>query len=73
VSRIAAIGESALLDGYGLVGVRVHPAEDPAAALRAWEEVGADVGLLLLTPRAESALASELAGAHELVWAVVPE
>jgi hypothetical protein len=27
VSRIAAIGESGLLDGYGLTGVRVHPAE----------------------------------------------
>jgi vacuolar-type H+-ATPase subunit F/Vma7 len=73
VSRIAAIGESGLLDGYGLTGVRVHPAEDAVAAQRAWEALGADVGLLLLTPRARAALASELADAHDLVWTVIPE
>jgi vacuolar-type H+-ATPase subunit F/Vma7 len=73
VSRIAAIGESGLLDGYGLAGVHVHPAEDAAAVRRAWEELGADVGLLLLTRPAAAALASELSEAHELVWTVVPE
>lgn len=70
--RVAAIGEGAVLAGYGLAGVDVVPAEDAAAVLRAWAALEADVGLLLLTPAAEAALASELAERDELVWAVVP-
>lgn len=72
MSRIVAIGESRLLDGYGLAAVDVRAAEDAATARRAWAELEADVGLLILTPSAERALAAELAGEPELVWAVVP-
>ena len=72
MSRIVAIGEGGLLDGYGLAAVDVRPAEDVAAARRVWAEVGPGVGLLILTPAAEQALAAELVGEPELVWAVVP-
>lgn len=72
MSRIVAIGERELLDGYGLAAVDVRPAEDAAAARSAWASLGADVGLLILTPAAERALASELAEADAMVWAVVP-
>jgi hypothetical protein len=72
VSRIAAIGEAALLDGYSLAAVDVRPAEDAAAVVRAWDGLGEDVGLLILTPGAERALSSRLAGSHDLLWAVVP-
>jgi hypothetical protein len=72
VSRIVAIGEAGLLDGYGLAAVDLRPAEDAAAAVRAWDELDAEVGLLILTPGAERALSSQLAESRELVWAVVP-
>jgi hypothetical protein len=72
VSRIVAIGEAGLLDGYGLAAVEVRPAEDAVAAVRAWGGLGADVGLLILTPSAERALSSQLAESRDLVWAVVP-
>jgi hypothetical protein len=72
VSEIVAIGEPGLLDGYGLAAVEVRPAADAAAAIHAWAELGADVGLLILTPSAERALSSRLAESRDLVWAVVP-
>jgi hypothetical protein len=72
VSEIVAIGEPGLLDGYGLAAVEVRAAADDAAAIRAWAELGADVGLLILTPSAERALSSRLAESRDLVWAVVP-
>lgn len=72
MSRIVAIGEAGLLDGYGLAAVEVRPAEDAAGAVRAWGEIDADVGLLILTPSAERALSSQLAESRDLIWAVVP-
>jgi hypothetical protein len=72
VSRIVAIGEAGLLDGYGLAGVEVRQADDAADAVRAWDELGAEVGLLILTPGAERALSRQLAESRDLVWAVVP-
>ena len=72
MSRIAAIGESELVDGFGLAGVEVLPAPDAAAARRAWAEVEGDVGLLILTPASEAALTLDLAEAHGVIWAVIP-
>ena len=72
MSRIAAIGASELVDGYGLAGVEVLPAPDAAAARRAWASLEGDVGLVLLTPAAEAALGPELAEARGVVWAVIP-
>lgn len=73
MSGIVAIGESGLIDGYGLAGVQLLPAEDGDAARRAWAEVGPDVGLLLVTPAAEAALERELAEAPELLRVVIPD
>jgi vacuolar-type H+-ATPase subunit F/Vma7 len=72
MSRIAAIGESAAIDGFGLAGVELLPAEDAAAARRAWTALAPGVGLLLLTPAAEAALDRELAEAPELLRVVIP-
>lgn len=72
MSRIVAIGQGELVDGFGLAGVEVVRATDAVAARRAWAELEGDVGLLLLTPAAEAALAPELAEAHGVIWAVIP-
>ena len=71
MSTAAAIGEHVRLAGYALAGVRVHPAEDKAAADAAWERLPADVACLILTPRAHAALAARLRERPELVWAVM--
>ena len=73
MSRVVAIGERELVDGYGLAGVEVLPADGPAAVRQAFAEVEAAAGLLILTPAAEAALAPLLAEEAELVWVVLPE
>jgi vacuolar-type H+-ATPase subunit F/Vma7 len=74
VSRVVAIGEERLLEGYALAGVEVLPAAGAAAAREAWRALPADVALVLLSPAAHEALAGELAGdsGPERIWAVVP-
>lgn len=53
---VAAIGEEALVRGWGLAGVRVLPAEEPGAVRAAWKDLPADVTLVILTPAAAAAL-----------------
>ena len=75
MSRVVGIGEGVLLDGYALAGVEVVDAADPAGARRAWDELPADVELVLLSPAAQAALASRLAQRSALqrsvLWVVV--
>ena len=72
MSRVVAIGERELVDGYGLAGVDVVAAAEPAAVLRAFADVAGDAGLLILTPAAEAALAQRLAEPQPFVWVVLP-
>jgi vacuolar-type H+-ATPase subunit F/Vma7 len=72
VSRVVAIGERELVDGYGLAGVQVLPASGATAVRRAFAKVEGDAGLLILTPAAEAALTTRLADARRLVWVVLP-
>ena len=72
MSRVVAIGPRASLAGYALAGVEAIDAADAAAAQRAWDELPADVGLVLLGPTAQAALAERLAKSPRL-WVVLPE
>lgn len=74
MSRVAAIGEERVLEGYALAGVEVLPASDPASARQAWLSLPDDVALVLLTRTALEALGPELAESStpERVWAEVP-
>jgi hypothetical protein len=56
VSRVVGIGSELELAGYALTGVEVETADEPGAAGRAWAELDADVGLVLLTADAAAAL-----------------
>jgi vacuolar-type H+-ATPase subunit F/Vma7 len=71
VSRVVAIGEKELVDGYGLAGVEVLAAADPSSVRQAFAEVEGDAGLLILTPAAEAALAPLLAASQPFVWVVL--
>jgi vacuolar-type H+-ATPase subunit F/Vma7 len=54
---IAAIGEAHRVQGLGLAGVLVLPAEDPDEVRLRWSGLPGDVALVILTPRADEALA----------------
>lgn len=68
--RLAALGELVRVQGYSLVGALVLPAEDDAQVRMAWEDLPDDVGIVVLTPRAASAL-GDLTRAEELPLTVV--
>ena len=71
VTTVAAIGEGRLVEGYGLAGVTVLAADDPAGWLAAWDELDDEVGLLLLTADSRRVLADRLGGRDDLLWTVV--
>lgn len=72
LTRIAAIGEPERLYGLAFAGVRVLAAEDPQAAQAAWRSLPPEIGLVILTRAAHTALGAELPGRDGLLWAVVP-
>lgn len=72
MSRIAAIGEELRIAGLALAGVEVFPAEDASKAAAAWEAMGPDIGLLLLTRGAAAALADRLPERKDLLWVTLP-
>ena len=67
---VAALGEKALLDGFGLAGAAVHAAENDDDVRRIWTTLRA--GVVVLTPRAARALGPALADPHSAMTAVLP-
>ena len=72
MSRIAAIGEERRVRGFALAGVTVLAAAEETAARAAWEALGADVGLVILTPQAAQGLRRELASVPDRLWVELP-
>ena len=73
MTAVVAIGESERLAGLALAGVDVHDAGDEETVRAAWDALGVDVGLLILTPQAEAALAGKLSEREDVVWVSLPE
>lgn len=69
---VAALGEKALLEGYGLAGAIVHAAETDDDVRCAWDALAGRAGVVLLTPRAAAALGTALADPHAPLTAVLP-
>lgn len=72
MSSIAAIGETHRVEAFVLGGVEVHAVEDDDAVREAWELLGPDVAVLIVTPRAAGALATVRDRRADLLWAVMP-
>lgn len=60
MKRVAVLGERAKVQGFALAGAMVLVAEDAEQARVAWDSLGADVAVVVLTPLAAAALAHEL-------------
>ncbi|GLY77805.1 V-type ATP synthase subunit F [Actinoallomurus iriomotensis] len=61
MAKIAVIGESGKVLEFGLAGAIVIPAEEPEAVLAAWQSLGDDVAVVVLTSRAARTLAGRTA------------
>ena len=71
MSRIVAIGAEEKLAGYALAGVDVRPAATAGAAVRVWDDLPDDVGLILMTPAVGVALGPRVRE-RPVLWAVLP-
>lgn len=60
MKRVAVLGERAKVQGFALAGAMVLIAEDAEQARTAWESLGADVAVVVLTPLAAASLAHEI-------------
>ncbi len=72
MSRIVAIGERERVQGFLFAGVTVAAAADPDAVRAAWRELPDDVGLVILTPTAFSALDVAEPGSETPLTVVMP-
>jgi vacuolar-type H+-ATPase subunit F/Vma7 len=72
MSRVLAIGERALVEGYALAGAEVREAETEAEIRRAWDAVPPDTGLVILTASAAAVLRPALRRRPRVLWAVLP-
>lgn len=69
---IVAIGDPAVLAGYVLAGVQLLPARSEQEARAAWEGIGEEVGLALLTPAAAEAVGTVPVDHRAPLTAVIP-
>jgi vacuolar-type H+-ATPase subunit F/Vma7 len=72
VGRIAVIGPVLAVQGFGLAGALVRPAEDADAARAAWRLLPDDVAVVLLTADAAAALPADLLDRDRPLVAVLP-
>ena len=72
MTLVVALGEKALLDGYGLVGAPVHAAETDDDVRRIWPALAGQAGVVVLTPRAAAALGPALPDPRAPMTAVLP-
>jgi len=62
MGAIAAIGEAQRVQGLGLAGVLVMPADSPEEVQANWSRLPEDVVMVILTERASTALGEAPAG-----------
>ena len=72
MSRVAVIGEPARIRGWTLTGVRVLTAEDAAQVRSAWQSLGADIQVVILTQNAAGYLADQIADPGDRLPVVLP-
>ncbi|MET4061026.1 vacuolar-type H+-ATPase subunit F/Vma7 [Arthrobacter sp. UYP6] len=69
---VAALGEPALLAGFGLAGALLYPAAGDAQVRAAWAGLPKTVSVVVLTPSAARALSDELDDPAAPLTAVLP-
>ncbi len=72
MGSVLALGGSHTLDGFALVGVEVVRTTRPEQIRAAWDGLGEDVGLVILSSDAESVLRDDLDDRPDVLTAVLP-
>jgi vacuolar-type H+-ATPase subunit F/Vma7 len=69
VTRIAVLGEAPRVDGWALAGAEVVPAAGEVQVRRAWDELAADVEVVIVTAAVAEQLGDRL---HDRLTVVLP-
>ena len=69
---VAALGETALVQGFALAGARVVSADDGAAVRSAWRTLPPDVTVVILTPNAARVLGPDVECSRFPLTVVMP-
>lgn len=72
VGTVVALGSGHALDGFALAGASVVTATTDDDVVRAWEALGEDVGLVIVSPEAARILDSRLQDRPDVLTVVVP-
>jgi vacuolar-type H+-ATPase subunit F/Vma7 len=72
MANIVALGGTHEIEGFALAGVNVVPTHTDAEARRAWEALGDDVGLVILSAAAADALSTAFIERPDLLTVVMP-
>lgn len=72
MSRVAAIGERALVSGFALAGAVVFAADDPDAVDATWDALPDDIGVVVLTRAASAHLGARVGERPYLLPVVMP-
>ena len=72
MSRVAVIGEEVRIRGFAMAGVIAFPAETEDETRSAWRSFGAEVAVVILTPRAADCLAGHLGERPDALTVVMP-
>lgn len=72
MTAVAVIGDGVLVHGWALAGVTVCEAVAAAEVRQAWQRLGPDVAVVLLTPAAAAILTDELSRQDWPLPVVIP-
>ena len=72
MSTVIALGATDALHGFALAGVTVVVAATEAEVTRAWRELAAEVGLVIMSQDAAGVLRNELDDRPDVLIAVMP-
>ncbi len=69
---VVALGERRLVGGFALAGAQVRPVETARETREAWDALGTDVALVILTRAAAEAIGDEVDAVASPLTAVLP-
>ena len=72
VGTVVALGSGHTLDGFALAGASVVSARTDGDVLCAWDSLGEDVGLVILSAEAALALDAHLQNRPDVLTVVLP-
>ena len=72
MGTVVALGSGHALDGFALAGASVVNVTTDDNLVRAWEALGEDVGLVILSPEAGRILDSHLQNRPDVLTVVMP-